>query len=459
MRSFRDPDGFVVEQDGRILRCVYPHAASGLKDFLESSVHAALTSEHAVPATWIPGDSGLNETASLVVEHERVAFPNYPFEWSPAMLRAAGLFTLEVAETALGGGYDLKDASTGNVMFSGGKPLFLDLLSFQPLSLDPVWRPYAQFASGFVYPLLAAKYSGASVPGVFLQHRDGLDTDAIWRMLPLHRTLTSRAAFVMVLLAKLFSIKPREGDRYLATPQARDSDEVKFLRRRTFRSLRRAVESIDFSTQVSSASSYEGFDDSYAPGEFTQKQAVIDRVLREVQPERLLDIGCNTGNFSILAANAGVREVVAIDRDAECVNHVYRRGHAAILPLQVDLARPTPATGWENSETSPFLKRALDRKFDAVLALAVLHHLLVTERVPLDALLDLLADLTTKLLVIEYVDPTDVQFRRIARGRDSLHADLNVQMFEQQLTKSNRFRIARKFGVSATRTVYVCLKP
>ncbi|MBS1835101.1 MAG: hypothetical protein JST65_20445, partial [Acidobacteria bacterium] len=104
MRSFRDPDGFVVERDGRILRCVYPHAASGLITFLESSVHTKLSGDHAVPTTWIPGDAGLNDTASLVVEHERVAFPNYPFEWSPAMLQAAALFTLDVVETALDGG-------------------------------------------------------------------------------------------------------------------------------------------------------------------------------------------------------------------------------------------------------------------------------------------------------------------------------------------------------------------
>lgn len=459
VRSFRDPDGFVVERDGRILRCVYPHAASGLIDFLESSVHSKLTGDHSVPNTWIPGDSGLNDTASLVVEHERVSFPNYPFEWSPAMLRAAALFTLDVAETALDGGYDLKDASPANVMFAGGRPLFLDLLSFQPLTLDTVWRPYAQFASGFLYPLLAAKHSGASIPGIFLQHRDGLDTDAVWRMLPLHRVLTSRAGFVFVLLAKLFSIKPREGESYSATSTARDHAEVSFLRRKAFASLRKAAQSIDFSTHASSASLYEGFDDSYAPGEFTQKQAAIDRVLGELRPSRLLDIGCNTGNFSLLAAQAGVKEVVAIDRDAECVNHVFRRDHPSILPLQVDFARPTPAVGWENSESLPFLKRALGRKFDAVFALAVLHHLLVTERIPLHQILDLMADLTTNLLIIEYVDPADIQFRRIARGRDSLHAGLTAQVFEQQLVKGNRFRIARKFPVSSTRTLYVCVKP
>lgn len=459
MRSFRDPDGFVVERDGRILRCVYPHAASGLITFLESSVHTKLSGDHAVPTTWIPGDAGLNDTASLVVEHERVAFPNYPFEWSPAMLQAAALFTLDVAETALDGGYDVKDASPGNVMFAGGRPLFLDLLSFQPLTLDPVWRPYAQFATGFLYPLLAARYGGASLPGVFLQRRDGLDTDAVWRMVPLPRILSSRVGLLYVLLAKLFAWKGEDAAAYRTSRTARDEAEVAFLRRKTFASLRKAAESLDFSNHASPASSYKGFDDSYAPGEFTQKQAAVDRVLREAQPSRLLDIGCNTGNFSLLAARAGVKEVVAIDRDPECVNHVFRRDHPCILPLQVDIARPTPATGWENSETIPFLKRAMGRKFDAVLALAVLHHLLVTERVPLDQILDLFADLTTDLLIVEYVDPADVQFHRIARGRDSLHAGLTAQVFEQELTRDKRFRIVRKFPVSSTRTLYVCRKP
>ena len=91
-----------------------------------------------------------------------------------------------------------------------------------------------------------------------------------------------------------------------------------------------------------------------------------------------------------------------------------------ILPLAVNLTRPSPGTGWRNQECSSFLDRARG-KFDAVLMLAVIHHMLVTERVPLAEIIDLAAELTTNLLIIEYVAPDDSMFRRLTRGREELH--------------------------------------
>src|SRR5207249_3979296 len=109
--------------------------------------------------------------------------------------------------------------------------------------------------------------------------------------------------------------------------------------------------------------------------------------------------------------------------DPAVVGATWRRARAEqldLLPLVVDLAQPTPATGWDNREWPGFLERARGQ-FDAVLMLAVLHHLLVTERVPLPAILALAAALTRDLAIIEFVAPEDPMFRRLARGREGLH--------------------------------------
>ena len=73
--------------------------------------------------------------------------------------------------------------------------------------------------------------------------------------------------------------------------------------------------------------------------------------------------------------------------------------------------------------------------------LAVIHHLLVSERIPLAEIVDLAADLTTDMLVIEYIAPGDPMFRRISRGRDHLFEDLNRDVFET--TCRRRFDITR----------------
>ena len=99
------------------------------------------------------------------------------------------------------------------------------------------------------------------------------------------------------------------------------------------------------------------------------------------------------------------------------------------MPLVVNLARPTASTGWRNRECPSFLERARGN-FDVVFMLAVIHHMLVTERVPLDDILKLAAELTNDLLVVEFVTPEDAMFKRLVRGREELHQGLTHEVFE-----------------------------
>jgi SAM-dependent methyltransferase len=162
-----------------------------------------------------------------------------------------------------------------------------------------------------------------------------------------------------------------------------------------------------------------------------------------MRPGRVLDVGCNNGHFSNLAVRNGAREVVAIDSDPLVVGQAWRTASAEglnVLPLVVDLTRPTPAAGWRNRECRSFLARA-QGSFDMVLMLAVLHHILVNERVPLEEILDLLAELTTDHAIVEFVAPEDSMFQSIVRGRGQLHAGLDAASFE--VACSRNFRIVK----------------
>jgi len=126
--------------------------------------------------------------------------------------------------------------------------------------------------------------------------------------------------------------------------------------------------------------------------------------------------------------------------------------------LVVDLARPSPAVGWRNAECPAFLDRARGA-FDMVFVLALLHHLLITERVPLVEVVNLVAELTTDMAVIEYVGTDDPMFRRLLRGREALYEQLSTDAFEaaartqfhivqsEQLTGSCRYLyLLKKFA-------------
>jgi len=173
-----------------------------------------------------------------------------------------------------------------------------------------------------------------------------------------------------------------------------------------------------------------------------KKELFVRQALNEFRARRVLDVGCNTGYFSRSAARVGAT-VVAIDRDPAVVGHLWREVHsdgADILPLVVDFARPSPSVGWRNSENLSFLERA-HGSFDLLLMLAIVHHLLVSERIPLEEILGLAADLTSDLLVIEFVAPDDPMFTTLTRGRESLFDKLTNESFREACTK--RFHIIR----------------
>lgn len=181
---------------------------------------------------------------------------------------------------------------------------------------------------------------------------------------------------------------------------------------------------------------------NYSDAQAQAKRRFVDEALAELKPRAVLDVGCNTGTFSAAAAEAGAR-VVAIDTDPVVVGQTWRLAQGKqldILPLVVDLARPTPALGWNNREHPSFLERA-SGQFDLVMMLAVIHHLMVTEGIPLAGLIDAAALLTRDGALIEFVAPEDSMFRRLCRGREALYAGLDHLAFEAACRR--RFDILR----------------
>lgn len=379
--------------------------------------------------------------AGAVYEHERVEFPSFPYEWPPEMLAAAGRLTLDIAQAALAEGYGLKDATPYNVLFRGSQPVFIDLLSFEKRNPgDPVWKAHAQFCRMFLLPLLASKHWGMRPADAFAKRRDGLDPVEVYqlcgpvrRFLPPFLTLVSLPTW----LSRRAASPSMYRERLLSNP-----DKARFILDSLFNRLRRALQRLEPPADKDTIWSNYAETHSYSETNFAAKEQFVTAALEEFHPGRVLDVGANTGHFSARAARAGAR-VVAIDYDLGCVGTLWRRAQKENLdlqPLAVDLSRPSAAKGWRNRECPSFLERAAGG-FDLVLLLAVLHHLLVTERVPLEEVLDVVSELTTSLALIEYVGPEDPMFQTIARGRDRLHADLTLAAFESACRR--RFQIIR----------------
>jgi len=463
--SFRDPAGSLFFSGGRVLRTVNAIGAADLNAFLSSRASGALFKRGDVVGTRAL-DAGEREellrdpevraqfdatAAEAIVEHERIVFPSFPYEWPPEMLYAAGLLTVDLAKALLPENLGLKDATPYNILFRGPDPVFIDVLSFERREPgDAIWLPYAQFARAFLLPLLANKYYGLTLDQMLFCRRDGLEPEEVYRWAkPLQRL---RPPFLSLVSLPTWAGRRHDQDDasiYKRKPLA-NVEKGRFILETLFRGLRRSLEKLKPAAGKRSVwSEYMTSNNNYSAEHLALKKNFVERAMDEFRPKRVLDVGCNTGFFSAIAARAGA-SVVAIDYDPVVVGETWRNAREQrlnILPLVVNLTRPTPGVGWRNRECASFLDRARGG-FDAVLMLAVIHHMLVTERVPLREIVDLAAELTNDLLIIEFIAPQDSMFLRLTRGREELHRDLNKTVFENACQK--RFEIVRTEHLEGT---------
>lgn len=471
--SFRDPSGSVVPIEGRILRVVSESGVEDLRAFLKSNTAQRLMDAGRVARTQILdeaeagrllADAGLKavfqkQAGQLLVEHERIPFPSFPYEWPPEMLHAAAELTLELARGLLKEGLGLKDGTPYNVLFRGAEPVFIDLLSFERRDPDdPTWLPYAQFVRTFLLPLLANKYFGLPLDQILSTRRDGLEPEEVYRWLKPSQKFRPPFLSLVSMPAWLAARHDQDDAAIYRKRFCGNPEKARFILESLLRRLGRTLSRLAPEGGRSSVWSDYTATHSYTAEQLAAKQAFVEQAVAEFSPKRVLDVGSNTGQFSAIAARAGAW-VVAIDYDPVVLGELWRAARTErldILPLAVNLTRPSPGIGWRNLECPSFLDRARGA-FDGLLMLAVVHHMLVTERIPLADILDLAAELTTGLAIIEFIGPADSMFRRLTRGRDELHQDLTPGLFEA--TARRRFEIVRsQHSEGASRWLYLLRK-
>jgi SAM-dependent methyltransferase len=292
---------------------------------------------------------------------------------------------------------------------------------------------------------------------IFTTRRDGIEPEEVYRFCgPLEKFKPRLLSLVSIPI--WLSRRTSPDARKIYQPHVlADPEKARFILESLFNRLERTLNALQPAAQKKSVWSDYMATHSYDDPAFAAKEKFVNEALREFKPARVLDAGANTGHFSALAAQAGA-EVVAVDLDAACAGAIWRRAREQklnLLPLVVNLARPSPALGWRNGECPSFLDRATGA-FDGVLMLALIHHLLVTERIPLEEILRLAYDVTNSLLVIEFVEPDDDMFRRLTRGREALHTSLNAAVFEQACAPY--FEIVRSLALPGTQRRMYCLK-
>jgi ribosomal protein L11 methylase PrmA len=448
--SFRDPSGFVFFQDDSIYRQVDVSYRENYDHLIGSGLyHELVDSELLISHAEV--DQNHDETVGTyrILRPELVPFISYPYEWCFSQLKDAALVTLEIQKRALKSSMTLKDASAYNVQFKQGRPVFIDTLSFERYREGQAWVAYRQFCQHFLAPLALMSQKDVRLGQLFRVHLDGIPLDLASFLLPFR----SRFRFSLFAHIHLHA----KSQKYFADKNPDFND-----RKMSLVSLLGLVDNLESAVrQLKCKPAKSEWGDYYRNNNYSDealqhKSRLISDFLERINPKSVWDLGANTGLFSRIAASQGI-STISFDFDFTAVEKNYLeckgKGESRILPLVLDLTNPSPNIGWENRERLSLEERG---PADAALALALVHHLAISNNLPLDRIAGFLGRIC-KRLIIEFIPKDDPQVQKLLSTRKDIFRDYHQQAFEFAFGKYFTLQSSIKIR-GTTRTLYLMEK-
>ncbi len=426
--SFRDPSGFVFFQDKSIYRQVNTVYKENFNHLVNSGLYEALVdsgiliSHDEVDISYAKTDG-----AYKILKPEVIPFVSYPYEWCFSQLKDAALATLEIQKMALGFGMILKDSSAYNMQFIRGRPVLIDTLSFEKYQEGQSWIAYRQFCQHFLAPLVLMSHKDIRLNQLLRIYIDGIPLGLASSLLPFR----TRFSFSLLSHIHLHAKSQQRFADKTVDPSGRKMNRMALLG--LIDNLESTVMKLKWQPEGTEWADYYE-DTNYSPEALVQKKQLVAEFLAQVDPVTVWDLGANTGLFSRIASDKGI-PTISFDIDPTAVEKNYLdcivKGETNILPLLLDLTNPSPNIGWENQERVSLLERG---PTDTVLALALVHHLAISNNLPLGKLAGFFSKIC-KSLVIEFVPKSDSQVQRLLSTREDIFSNYTQQAFEHEFRK------------------------
>lgn len=450
--SFRDPSGFVYTDKGRIFRLVLKCAEKEWQQFIASGLFCYLQEKRYIQSTkllsskdWRSNILPKSEGVIALLEHpEKIPCFSYPYEWPFTMLKDAALFHLELLEVCLERGFIIKDGSSYNIQFIGPKPVFLDILSFLPYQKGEPWIGFGQFCQTFLSPLFLMSYKGIPFHPWLKSEPEGIDLYTARKFFSFSDILRPGILFNLFLpfwLQKSFfryqeSIKDKIYSRGVIKKET-------ILKH--FNKLHKTIESLPKPKIFSLWGKYNE-ENTYSSRDKEIKRRFVLEAVKTIQPSLLLDVGANTGEYSLLVAPY-TKYLVATDADCGVIDTLYcclkEKKIKNILPLVENIINPAPNIGWRENEYLSFSSRL---KPDMVLSLALIHHIVIGKNIPLKDFLEWLIELSPNI-VLEFVAKEDPMVKILLKEKKDTYFDYTIEALEYYLKTHGK--ILEKCGLSS----------
>lgn len=440
--SFRDPAGFVFRNgNGEILRQINE---LGLVDYdllMSSGLYNTLVDKKLLIA-----HKEIESTKThKVIQPTQIPYISYPFEWSFDQLKDAALLTLSIQRAAIKKGMALKDASAYNIQFMNGKPVFIDTLSFEAYKPGEPWQAYRQFCQHFLAPLSLMAYTDLNLSQLMRVHLDGIPLPLAVKLLPSKAKVRPGLAMHMVIHGMAQKAKATEH-------KAQTKSVSKNALISIIDSLERTVKKLKIQKSTTEWGDYYE-NTNYTAAATDKKARLLKTIVQSLNAKTVLDLGGNNGHYSRTLNELGFF-TICTDIDPNAVNDNYltvkRNREKLMLPLLIDLTNPGGGLGWHNTEREPFHQRF---SVDVVMALALIHHLAISNNLPFDKIAEYFSEFA-RYLVLEFVPKSDSQVQKLLSTREDIFPNYNESDMKKAF--SERFSLKKELAIPGTkRTLYL----
>lgn len=426
--SFRDPSGFLYFRGKQLFRQINSSYKENYDYLISSSLYETLTSKNLLIAhTEVKSKRSSDSQIYKKIKPKIIPFVSYPYEWCFGQLKDAALLTLQIQKLSMKKNMSLKDASSYNVQFVDGKPIFIDTLSFEKYRKGNPWIAYRQFSQHFLAPLFLASYKDIRLIQLLKNYIDGIPIDLASKLLPLISYLNPSILGHIHFQAKsqqVLSKKPAT-----ITPKKLSFESLFTL----IENLESTIENLELNKSESFWEKYYE-DTNYSKAAFKQKEDIVEKLLLKVRPKIVWDIGANIGYFSRISGNMGAL-TVSIDSDPMAVEKNYRdikeKSVKNVLPLVNDFINPSAPLGWANEERQSLIGRG---PVDCIMALALIHHLVISNNLPFEKIAKLFSEIS-KNLIIEFIPKRDSNVKLLLSQREDIFKNYTFKEFERSFRK------------------------
>ncbi len=433
--SYKDSAARVFKKEGLYYRCIFNEYKAEYDHLMQSGLYRQLQAKELLIAhEEIDFEEG-NENPQIykLIKPTQISFQSYPFEWSYTQWRKAILAYLAINKIALRHGMILKDATPYNFYLKAGKAIMLDTSSFEFFKAGDKWMAYKQFCSEFFTPLALMHYSGQRWSRITKSHLRGLPLNFVSKQLPL-KSWFNISTFLHIHLHSKYANAEGETNAIKAQQKSNRGFSVEKLV-----SLSEMIHSTvkgwrtPYPFEKHWSTYYEN--DIEFDAYLEDKEKTIKGWLENIKPNRVLDLGANTGKFSFLASQYAER-VVALEYDDICVDRIEKDildqkiGNLDVLTM--DLSDATSNLGVLDMEFASIYLRA---KSDMVMALALIHHLHISNQLSFDQIAEMLVQFTNQYAIVEFIPIEDSKVQLLMKEKAKDFKDYSEKNFIRALSK------------------------